>query len=68
MITEADIIKAIETIRDNNSATATLLQRKLWRTFAMGANTLDKLVKLWIISDQVWAKPRTIFLNPELLK
>ncbi len=54
--------QAIEIIRQNKKASATLFQRKLGVWFARAARIMDILEDQWIIGPQDWAKPREIYI------
>ena len=54
--------QAIEIIRQNKKASATLFQRKLGVWFARAARIMDILEDQWIIWPQDWAKPREIYI------
>ena len=55
--------EAIRFIKESQKASATQLQRYFWWWFAEAARILDRLVELWCISDQIWAKPREVFMS-----
>lgn len=56
------ISQAIEIIMQNQKASATMLQRKLWVWFPRAARLLDILEERWIVGPQEGAKPREIFV------
>lgn len=60
--TEEQIQEAIQIIIEENRATATLLQRKLWISFAIAADIIYELENRGIVWPQEWAKPRKIYI------
>jgi len=60
---ETQVQEAIEIIIKEQKATATLLQRKMWISFAVWADIMDELEKRWIVWPQIWARPRKIFTH-----
>ncbi len=54
--------QAIEIVRQNKKASATLFQRKLWVWFARAARIMDILEDQGMIGPQDGAKPREIYI------
>ena len=63
IIKEDLINKAIQVIKDNNSASATLLQRTLNIWFATADAIMDELEDRGLVWPLVWAKKREIFIK-----
>jgi len=57
------INKAIEIIKDNNTASVTILCRKLWISYVLASKIIDSLESAWFIWPAIWAKKREIYIH-----